>query len=70
MIGYQVTKDGDVVAEARIADGETPSSVSLLYRETLGDEAADASFLIQFVASPELTDASVMYAENNIQVGV
>ena len=51
IIGYQVLKNGDVVAEARIADSETPSSVSILYRETLGDMDDDTSFSIQFIAS-------------------
>lgn len=51
IIGYQVLKNDDIVAEARIADSETPSSVSILYRETIGDEDEDASFSIQFIAS-------------------
>ena len=66
-LGFALLKDGKPVAVARQADADSPSSLSLLYRETLHEQA---SFELAIKSDPPLESQMVTVAANNIQVGL
>ena len=66
-LGFALLKDGKPVAMARQADADSPSSLSLLFRETLHEQA---SFELAIKSDPPLEGTMVTVAANNIQVGL